>query len=99
MCEAGSSRIICSATAMAGYKCPPVPPPAKKKYFSSDSLEIVTEPRIYIGIVLELTEKCLRVIAEENISAGFDRQVVVDLVINVRSQIDVLVRGRVVCKK
>lgn len=72
MCEVGSNLTSCSATGMAGYKCPPVPPPAKKKYFSPDCLEIVTKSHIYIGIVLELAEERLRIIAEENISAGFE---------------------------
>ena len=73
MCALGASLTSCSATAMAGYRCPPVPPPAKKKCFSSDSLEIVAESHIYIAIVPELAEERLRVVAEENISTGFDR--------------------------
>jgi len=99
MCDFGSSLTSCSATAMAGYKCPPVPPPAKKKCFSSDSLEIVTESHIHVGIVLELAKESLRVVTEEYVAADFDCQIVVYFVINVRAHINVLVRWAVVCKQ
>ncbi len=95
----GSSLTICSATAIAGYKCPPVPPPAKKKRLSADCSEIITEPHVHIRIVLELAEKGLRVVTEEYITADLDRHVIVYFIINVRTHIDVLVRRTVVCKK
>ena len=98
MCDSGSSLRICSATAIAGYKCPPVPPPAKKKCFSSDCLEIITEPHVHICIVLELAEERLRVIPEEDIAAGFDCQGVANFVIDIRTHIHIFVRGRVVCE-
>ena len=96
MCDFGSSLTICRATAIAGYKCPPVPPPAKKKCFSSDGLEIVTESHIHICIILKLAEERLRVVPEEDIASDFDRQGVVDFVIDVRTHIHVLVRRAVV---
>ena len=98
MCDFGSSLRICSATAIAGYKCPPVPPPAKKKCFSSDCLEIVSKSHIHICVILELAKERLRVVPKEDISADFDCQGVVDFVIDVRAHINVLVRGAVVCE-
>jgi hypothetical protein len=99
ICDFGSSLTICTATAMAGYKCPPVPPPAKKKHLSYDCLETIAEPHVHIRIVLELAEEGLRVVTEEDIAADLDRHVVVYLIINVRTHVNVFIRRAVVSKQ
>ena len=66
----------------------------KTRDLGRSSLEAVTPACVDICVVLELAEEGVRVVAEEYVGAEFPGEVVVNLVVDVRTHIDVLVRRR-----
>lgn len=60
--------------------------------------EAIAHGCINICIILELAEEGVRIITEEYICAGLDRQIVADFIIDVRPHINILIRRRIVCE-
>ena len=63
------------------------------------SLKMIPNGRIDIGIVLELAEKGMRRLADKNIRTGFESQIVGGFVVEIGTQIGVVVAGRVLGKQ
>ncbi len=59
--------------------------------FAKPLLEAVAHGEVHVRVVAKLAEERVRVVAEEYVAADLHCQIVADLVIDVRTHIDVLI--------